>query len=841
MKKYLIISLLAFSFLKTNACYDYDADWGYYNLFMQETIGDPQYFPFLLSLSSVYYGVGYDSSINKNFANENIVEWQNYLKISYQQAYYLVFQAKKSDVDALIAGKTVKNDSLSFATQSFVNQYIQALKYISYSKYLEPYMSFKMDNNSNNYRWYYDSNNPPKSVGDLDYNKIIRVLTQSWKAETDNELKLRYGYQLVRFAHYYAKYSEAINFFNNYVQTLNYKPVIYYYALDQKAGAERGLGKITQAANDFFTVFNNIQNIKPAVYNSLRFCTGTKPDNDDYFSSYNFTEDFFQNLMKNAKTDDERNNIYLFLGYQAFNDPISSIEKIISATPDAIQARVLMARAINDLERSVLPSELSKCPRENNDRYSYYPWNFPDLSDCFPNIADRRLPLRETQNTENDYFTSVFQTSLRQAENPKVKHSDFWNTTTAYLYFLDKNYNSAKKYLAKVTEKDSLFAAQKLRLAMLIEICEQPKITPEFENTLFLKYKNIFETKPNDYYSDNYSGTEDFIIDILANRYFLQGEYAKSFLLQNSVTDLMANPDLTLIGYIETFFNKKDKSPMEKYLTEKNSAQNIAEIIGDIRGTAYLAQGDFENALKNFNKVGKNYKTCTSNWYADSLPPDAYDGYSNIANLIFGYNKMESFSSPDDQTMQAAYLSDFPFIKAKMNKKELTENLIQLQKIAQKNNELAARANYLLGNFFYNVTSTGYYRHVLRFDCTNGNGEKYRGDNNTAVNIYGNAYFKNYSNLHYYPDNLTLPNNYLQRAFSLTTDRELLAHIAFALSAVEQAEFYVQNNLLDYSWGDDNVLISDRKYFKELSRFSDTKFYQEVRTNCLYFEYYTNL
>ena len=844
MKKvFLILAFSSAFLLRGFACGGGDwYDEGYYSLFMQETIGDPQYFPFLLTLGSTYY----DSDLaygHDKFLNENIEEWVNYLNISYKDAYYLVFKAKKSDVDALIAGKKVSNDTLSFATQSFVKQHIQALKYISYAKYLEPYMSYKFELNESN-SWWYSEDNLPKSVANLDYDRIINVLQRSWNAETDQELKLRYGYQLVRFAHYYGNFDEAIQFFNDYVENLNYKPAMYYYALDQKAGAERGLGNRTRAAADFFTVFNNTRNIKTNAYNSMRFCTGEMDGYGDMY--YAFSDSFFENLLQQATTADERNNVYFFLGYQDFNNPLQSLKQIISTSPDAIQARVLMARAVNHLERTFLITDVQACPDQNG-----YFWGLRvDLTDCLPNPTDRRLPIMDEKIPEYQFLEDALAISIKQTKNNNLTDKNFWNTTTAYLYFLQKDYDSAKKYLEKVDGTDQLFGEQKQRMAMLIEICEQPLkqskwawlprwlkkmvgisdkvtiITPEFENILFSKYKDVFDAidlpdRQDQYYSWN-ATTQDFIIDILANRYYIQKDFAKSFLLQNSLIALESNPNLDLIAEIEAFYHKKKKSPMDEYLA---GDLDVDANLAGIKGTVYLAQGNLEKALSCFKNADDN---------------------SDIPNLIFGYNRIESFESPENKVMKVDYLSDFPFINDRMNKKELTEALIQLQKAAKKDNEPAAKANYLLGNFFYNTTSTGYYRHILRFDSDNGNGEKYRGDNNKPVNLYGNVYLKGYAYAYYFPDNIELPTQYLERAMALSQDNELRARIAFALSKTEQEAFYIKYDMLDSYWygGEtpegDGVLISNRKYFRELSKYSNTRFYNEVKTNCLYFDYYVS-
>ena len=48
------------------------------------------------------------------------------------------------------------------------------------------------------------------------------------------------------------------------------------------------------------------------------------------------------------------------LGYKAFNNPLNELKKIVASDPDAIEAKVLMVRAVNAIEREVLA-----------DRYSY--------------------------------------------------------------------------------------------------------------------------------------------------------------------------------------------------------------------------------------------------------------------------------------------------------------------------------------------------------------------------------------------------------------------------------------------------------------------------------------
>src|SRR5699024_362093 len=101
--------------------------------------------------------------------------------------------------------------------------------------------------------------------------------------------------QLVRFAHYNRNYKEAIEFFDDYVAPLKYKPIIYYYALDQKAGAERGLGNHDQANIDFLKVFTHTKNKKKETYESIKL--------DEHAD--------LKALLSQANTTKSRNDIYL--------------------------------------------------------------------------------------------------------------------------------------------------------------------------------------------------------------------------------------------------------------------------------------------------------------------------------------------------------------------------------------------------------------------------------------------------------------------------------------------------------------------------------------------------
>ena len=726
------------------ACAYFSEDYSYYNLFLQELIDDPRYYPFLLTLETAYY------ESDQQPENENIKEWQKFLGLSYENTRYLVFEAPRDDIRAAINGN-IKN--LKFLPADFVIKHKQALLYLSYAKYLEPYMRITHVSDSD---WDYFPEDT-KTADQLDYSSVMTVLQRSWSAETENELKLRYGYQMVRFAHYNRKYDEAIQLFDKYVAPLNYKPAMYYHALSQKAGAMAAIGDITQANFAFMQVFANSDNLKVSALNSIRL-------KDD--------KPYYLNL---AKTNNERFDAMLLFGYTEFNNPLRMIEKIVELSPNAIQAKVLMARAVNQLERERLP------------KYIY----------SFDKLPDRSFPLK----TNADYMQQALSLANAQAARSS-QNNDFWNITAAYLNFLDKDYREAKRLLSNVNPKNEKYNKQIGNITRYIDICEPQIITSEIEQRWHKTYGDSLIS---------------FERDVIANKYFLQKEYAKSFIISNNIIALESNPEMEMINDIENFYHKT-KNDFEKYMLSQ-SFKNLNELpdyLNYLRGVVYLSLGDFNKASAVFTKSLK---------YIEKQ--------SSIVSDIFGYNIEKYF---DQYVMLSDYIEEFS-VDDVMNYKTLADKLIELQKIGDSKSDKSAKANFLIGNFFFNTCNNGFFRETLRFDENNEfHFSKFR--IYSKVNIYNGIYLKGYEDDYYYHNTDVIAQKYLEKAYTQVADNELKAKIVFALSKCEQQIYNEKKEYYSEIYEPADILISDRVYFKELMKYKDTDFFNEVKTKCEYFDYY---
>ena len=744
-KKLLLLAVVLTAFWgKSYACGGWDDfDESYHNLFAQEIMKDARYRPFLLTYASKYYPAD-------TLRNGNIEEWQQYLGLSYDDTKYLVFKSSRSDLQNLTKGKAATDRNLAFATPDFVKRHKQALLYLAYAKYLEPYMRIIPGEDAD---FYWDLPEYEHNAGDLDYDKVKTVLTKSWNAESDAELKLRYGYQLVRLAHYTRRYEEAVQLFDQYVEPLNMKTELYYYALSQRAGALRGMGETERANREFIHVFSNSLDLKTVAYSSLTL--GWDPEIN------------FNDFVAGAANNNERNDIYFMMGYSDFNNPVNEIEKIVANDPDAIQAKVLMVRAINLIERRLLNA--------------YYIYG-----------EGQRYPSWSPDDTENKAF---FRQALKvsDAQCGKASDSNFWNLASSYLHFLNHDFELSGTYLKKVNSDDDLYMTMVHNLTAYIDICRQPSINADVERTIFAQYADLITGKESYSFNNAYLS---FIDLVLANRYDLQGEKAKSFLVLNPIIEIESDPDEALLDDIERFLNKKKKTPLEAYLAElrADDLTKTNNYLAYVKGVLRLADGDFKEAKKLFAKQTR----------------------LKVSKRIFGHNIDVWYSGEEHDMMRSDYLNEFSFLHDDMTELEVTEALIQLQKIGDKKGDEAAKANYLIANFFYNVSRTGYFRQYLRFD------------NNNAFNYLKFGLDTSHKNT------LDLSASYLDKAEQTATDRELKAHIVFARAKNVQQAMEENGSVWYYT----KMLPLDQ--YHEFDNYTGTQYHNEVLSNCLYYRDYYN-
>lgn len=902
MKKYILsLAVVSLFYTKSDACAWSDPDYEYFNLFTQSIIKDKSYLPFLHSYSTRFYTDFKQSQI----PDENIESWKKFFnnQLSYSEADFLVNKMSMADLNELKKGNP-NNQLLKKLGAGFYQKYQEGIDYLIEAKYLEPYMSINYVESPNSF--YYSEDKTSKNATNLDYNKTISALTSLYNATKNPEIKQRYGYQLVRFNHYTRNYDTALQAFKNYVEPVKLKGAVYFMAVDQLAGAQRGLQMNGDANWNFFQVFMNSKNRKESAFVSMKLSDTAS----------------FNNILKRAGTNDEKDMAYFLLGYEDFTNPIPIMEKMYDINPDSEILKVMAVRSINELERNYLPiyyyasdngnnSSIQKSTsNKNTDQakaeptevkekelsfwqkiVSFFKKLFGVKSDTASDNkkADQnddellnnpnRIPFY-AKNTSYYYDdkTKDFLDDLEKfIEKTKTKSKDeYWQIADAYLKFLKKDYKASTEILEDIKTNNPEYLEQIKRMKVLNDIVSQPKITAEYEDHLMKDYSEYFIEKEakkdtaqanEDSYYGTVPSTASFLKDVLANRYFLQGEDGKSFLMSNKLSDLQYNPNSNLVKSVEDFYRKHNKSQFEQQIIAKNinDVGNIEAFFSVIYGDRAMRMADFEKA-KSFYQKAQGFAGIPRMDYewTESKPkvtprqykPTEYNGFNNIPNLVFGHNVWESFQSDAATSMKMEDYTPFPFIKKEMNKLELTDALIQLKTIGNGKDEKAAKANQLIGNLLYNTSILGYYRELFVMDIDNSNGGKYDFWNTDKKTPY-QYYYKNFLDSSYIePDNFDLAINYYKKALDLATNKEQKARILFQMASAEQGKYYQYEaknpDTTDYSdpkyseKSDAHIKqLNDiknqkfRTYFAMLkTQYADTQTAKNLMGSCSYFGYF---
>lgn len=654
----------------------------------------------------------------------NMEEWAKYLKINADQAYYLVNKVSQQTIDSLLVDGSCNDPQLKFADKAFCKKWCAALNYISFAKYLEPYMGWTNDVDTYSLwqypyetRWGYEERKA--NIMSLDYTTVMNNMIEAYGRQKDKELKLRYGYQIVRFAHYNGQYEAAVRYFNKYVEPLNYKPEIYYYALSQKAGAMLKYKKAEEAweeidehtqansqyAKDFLKVFTYSKDLKYVAYKSLR-------------------DGAWEILYKRVESLPEKEacSLYFMLGFGSFNDGLKEMEKIAAISPNSYMVDVLMSGYLADLSLN----EHSTDGLKNAN-------------------LEHALHLAE----------SMLQKSSRQ---------DFWHLCAAHLSAYNGMNDQARQHLSKVKSNRPCFKANKDLLSAYMMINDVDKMTREAANNIYGKCGDILG--------------EPFLRKMLAERMgddmemqrnLLSFEYLKGF-------------DSGLWEKAIAFGTNYNLNGFEKWLLKSNNYSSDSAR-GEL-SRSYLYEGNIPKALE----YAPFYKT---------------EDLSLKSVFCYNVDHVYRSSSEEQNDFHSDYTNELIDKRMKLDKVsyvKLLKQLDALYKTAQTDGEKGAKAAFLLGNFYFNISPHGYYRD----------------------RIYGFGFWDTYATEEY---SFKTDRKFLEMADQKNfQDNELKAKIIFAMAKVD---------------GENHGKPGDN-YRRLTSWYKRTKAYKNFVSKCSYFSKFVN-
>ena len=637
-----------------------------------------------------------------------------------------------------------------------------------------------------NYSWDYNEILKAKNTNTV---KLLSTGLSLFENSNDQALKMRYAYQIIRLYHYGKEYHEGISFFENQIASLQLKNEIYYYALDQLAGCYYKTKQYEKAAYTFLTVFEKSFDRKASAFTSYKFCT------------YKGAEG--KTLLKTA--EEEANQIFIS-GLRNFSDSLQDLQKIVAMGVAEDKQELLFMRILNNLERTI-------------------------LNTYFKNEETSMFTIDEkTSYTLNELLDFVGQ----KVEN-EPKNKDFWKLADSYLSFLNGNTAEAKYKLASVNV--STFKNQKEQLSIVYNVFSWNEITIENEEWLaavFSKNKNIQVVDYCSFKSNEVAGQpcnlHSFVFKQLSHYYYKNNQLAKAFLLHNYMNNIHGISSHALVDDLIRLVEKQDKNSFEKLLlrdeTEKGiSTKTIIKDLHKAKGNIYFRKGDVANALPYFRNTKQDA----------FMPAD-----------VFSNHTMECFSCDAFNVMEDEVYKhkEFSFLQHKMSKENLLVNLQRLENLIANEQEKPWKrklANYLLANYFFNVSNTGYYRSLMYsgfrysydfdFGRSNQRMENFIADKNA---YYFTPIYNSYNGL------AKKAKKYYKKTIALSSNDELNARCAYMIAKCELNDYY--NNGWEYDYGFYDGSEFDRftnEGFEALkTKYNHTGFYTEIKSKCSFFRSY---
>ncbi|SNR16258.1 hypothetical protein [Tenacibaculum jejuense] len=606
-----------------------------------------------------------------------------------------------------------------------------------------------------------------------------------YSKENNASLKLRYAYQLIRLYRYNYQFQTAIEFYNNEVKSNVAKNEVYYYILDQIAGCYYKLKNYEKAAYLFLKVFDKSIDKKKSAFVSYKFCTYKKAEGKSFLT-----------------TKEEKANQIFITAIRKFSDTMQDLEEITDLGIAEDKQELLAIRIINNLERAILDINYRRSIFQVEER-----------------VADELIALQSYVD--------------RKLEGTPV-NLEFWKLTDAYISFLNQDFKTAEKKLSLINSKK--FQEQKESLAKVFEVFSWTTINKENELWLskFLgkNEKGIIMLGPCDIeenqakFSCNLRG---IILEQVSHLYLKENKLAQSYLIHNYLEDLKEISSHDLVDDIIQFIKKEDKNDFEKSLlvsVEDKRFQSLIAIAEEAKGLMYFRSGDFN--------IAKPYFTPSEN--------------KNIPAAIFSNNTIECFNCKANTVMEDEVYkaSAYSFLNKKMNLYDLLDNLQTLERMTQDANTKQWKkklAYYLLGNYFYNASNTGYYRAYTYY----GKDRHYnydlgskRSDINDVI-VKKKTYsfpYGGYRNT--YNGLAKKAKYYYQKTIAMSTDNELNARCSYMIAKCELNEYYNNGWDSDYSGyeGDEFTKFENSGFEALKTKYKNTKFYDFIRSKCSYFRQY---
>ena len=635
----------------------------------------------------------------------------------------------------------------------------------------------------------------------LQLNKDIAEATQAYSQVTDPFIKNKYAFQRCKLAFYNNRYADCIRWYDEHFNDAN-TSAVNQLALSYKAGSLFRLARKKEAAYAFSKSF--MLSDQQKRNNFLGFFWSTENNNQKLIPEYTAL----------CRNNTEKANMIGLFSLHGSGYALENMQKVYELNPSSPLLSLLATREINKLEEQHLTSMLSK---EKGGKQLYFSW-----------MEVREGPEQTARPDDRLQATKAAQFFEKLAADKNIADRSFYSTGAAYLHFMNKNYDAAKKLLAKANDLPQTVKVkeQAQLIQLLIAANEGGAITKEREAQLLPAMKWLVQKAKTD--KDYGIFCRNFFSEILSQKYEQQNDIARAALAYGLADLSFLQKDTnnyysygSAIEFVQTEMTTENlvklydlaTSPAtetEKFLVQHSSVKR--DNVVDVLGTSYLRDRNYAKAIEWLAKAGR-LEPLTETQY------NYQTGKEKTVNVDPFYDYLNDWQRFDKS-------APAPYTKLTLAKK-LSELKAKID--APNTAEDKSRLHYQYASALYNMSYYGNSWNAVAY---------YRSSSNWNMGNHEQPWEKEHYGVYE-------ARAAYQKAYELATEKEFKAACLFMVAKCAQRQVvmppydYKNHEQYEKAMEAFNEKFKNNPLFAKFkTEFGTTKFYQYAYNRCSYLRDY---
>lgn len=487
----------------------------------------------------------------ENEHEENLKLWKAYFPVYFmgKDLKQLVYKLSAED---LIAAKNNPKQAGYEVLKWVIANDAEVLDYLVFAKECE-----KHCNPRPVYYW-----EEPEEKDLTVYEAFIKKGKKRFQNCSNEFLKERYAFQLIKLMRHAERYDECLGFWKDELAD-NTKSIMYYWTLDHVAGVQIKKGLKTDGWKNFMEVFLHSPGKRFSTYCSVKI----KSDEE------------WRALLNACETDKQKETMYFMRASQLGSVALADIDSLNRINPKSEFLPILVCREINKIESIFLQSD------ENENVFYQQYFNRKDI------------------NSELNAYLAKVNAFLEEKVSEKgIGNKAFWQISYLYSSFLMQNFEQVRKQLKVLPANLSDdFAAQVQIIKDLLLITDRSKSPIERQNLMegiqgeVQNFAYLFMCHPSN-------------------------ELPYPLNVNERMYELRTNLNTEKLEALVDLAKRQDELSWYANYILKTHYSNKLEYLKEMLGTSYLADEEVGKALEVFSGISEEYIIRSESFYLSYNP-----------------------------------------------------------------------------------------------------------------------------------------------------------------------------------------------------------------------------